>query len=69
MIILVYEANGNVDEGGGTHGIRAQKETLGWMVDHDGPYIGEDDISCGRKSVKNDEKGEVEEEPDVGENL
>ena len=39
------------------------------MVDHDGPYIREDDVSRGGKSIEDNEEGEVEEEENVREDL
>ena len=39
------------------------------MVDHDGPYIREDDVSRGGKSIEDYEEGEVEEEENVREDL
>lgn len=32
------------------------------MADHDGPYVGEYDISGDRKNIEYDEQNEVEEE-------
>lgn len=69
VILLVKKSYGDVDEGGGAHGIAAEVQALHRMTDHNAPYVGEEDIPRKCEDVECNEKREVQEEEHVGENL
>ena len=69
VVLLVKKSYGDVDEGGGAHGITAEVQALHRMTNHNAPYVREEDIPRECEDVECNEKREVQEEEDVGENL